>query len=139
MTKRPLISLLALLLIVSGPASARTPKKHSHGKHHAHVKKAGAWKKHGQHEIDPDRTREIQQALVRAHYLNGAADGNWNAETKAAMAKYQKDNGWQSKRVPDSRALIKLGLGPNHEAIPATELAGATNSTAAASVSVPQR
>ena len=31
------------------------------------------------------------------------------------MQKYQADNGWQNKNVPDSRALIKLGLGPDHE------------------------
>jgi hypothetical protein len=31
------------------------------------------------------------------------------------MQKYQADHGWQSKQVPDSRALIKLGLGPDHE------------------------
>jgi hypothetical protein len=30
------------------------------------------------------------------------------------MARFQSDNGWQNKVVPDSRALIKLGLGPNH-------------------------
>jgi len=30
------------------------------------------------------------------------------------MQKYQADQGWQSKVVPDSRALIKLGLGPDH-------------------------
>jgi hypothetical protein len=28
------------------------------------------------------------------------------------MQKVQADNGWQTKLVPDSRALIKLGLGP---------------------------
>jgi hypothetical protein len=28
------------------------------------------------------------------------------------MGKLQADNGWQTKLVPDSRALIKLGLGP---------------------------
>jgi hypothetical protein len=31
------------------------------------------------------------------------------------MEKFQADNGWQSKTVPDARALIKLGLGPNHD------------------------
>ena len=30
------------------------------------------------------------------------------------MTKYQADNGWQTKVIPDSRALIKLGLGPNY-------------------------
>jgi len=28
------------------------------------------------------------------------------------MQKMQADNGWQTKMIPDSRAIIKLGLGP---------------------------
>ena len=32
------------------------------------------------------------------------------------MEKLQADNGWQTKLVPDSRALIKLGLGPSSAA-----------------------
>jgi len=28
------------------------------------------------------------------------------------MQRFQADNGWQSKVVPDSRALIKLGWDP---------------------------
>jgi hypothetical protein len=28
------------------------------------------------------------------------------------MQKLQEDNGWQTRITPDSRALIKLGLGP---------------------------
>jgi hypothetical protein len=31
-----------------------------------------------------------------------------------AMRQYQSDHGWQTKLTPDSRALISLGLGPNH-------------------------
>jgi hypothetical protein len=31
------------------------------------------------------------------------------------MRRYQADHGWQSKTVPDSRALIKLGLGPSKD------------------------
>ena len=31
------------------------------------------------------------------------------------MRRYQADHGWQSKTVPDSRASIKLGLGPSHD------------------------
>jgi hypothetical protein len=30
------------------------------------------------------------------------------------MRQYQSDHGWQTKLMPDSRALISLGLGPNH-------------------------
>ena len=34
------------------------------------------------------------------------------SDSVAAMQKMQGDNGWQTKITPDSRALIKLGLGP---------------------------
>lgn len=57
---------------------------------------------------------EIQQALIREHYLNGDATGNWDTTTQAAMQKFQADNGWQTKLMPDSRALKKLGLGPDY-------------------------
>ena len=76
--------------------------------------KKGAWKRHGQQQIANDRTREIQSALIEAKYLNGKPGGIMDANTKAALSRYQKDNGWQGKVVPDSRALIKLGLGPDH-------------------------
>lgn len=66
--------------------------------------------------MDSERATQIQQALIRAHYLNGAPTGQWDAATQAAMLKYQTDNGWQSKIAPDSRALIKLGLGPKQDA-----------------------
>lgn len=72
-------------------------------------------KKRGQQAIDSTRTREIQEALIREHYMQGEPSGTWDATTQAAMQKYQADNGWQSKTTPDSRALIKLGLGPNHD------------------------
>ena len=31
------------------------------------------------------------------------------------MRRYQGDHGWQTKEVPDSRALISLGLGPSKD------------------------
>jgi peptidoglycan hydrolase-like protein with peptidoglycan-binding domain len=57
---------------------------------------------------------EIQRALIREHYLTGEPNGKWDETTKAAMQKYQADNGWQTKLSPDSRALKKLGLGPDY-------------------------
>ena len=69
----------------------------------------------GQQKIDSERTQEIQEALIREHYLEGGATGTWNQATEAALRRYQADNGWQSKTVPDSRALIKLGLGPSKD------------------------
>jgi hypothetical protein len=68
----------------------------------------------GQRQIDGERAREIQQALIREKYLDGEPTGVWDQSTKDAMTRFQGDNGWQTKLVPDSRALIKLGLGPTH-------------------------
>lgn len=69
----------------------------------------------GQEKIDPERAQQIQEALIREHYLSGEASGQWNQATEDALRRYQADNGWQSKTVPDSRALIKLGLGPSKD------------------------
>jgi hypothetical protein len=71
------------------------------------------WRKRGQQKIDPQRAREIQEALVREHYLSGEPSGVWDDASENAMRRYQADNGWQDKSTPDSRALIKLGLGPD--------------------------
>jgi hypothetical protein len=69
----------------------------------------------GQQKIDSERAQSIQEALIREHYLKGEATGTWNQASEEAMRRYQADNGWQSKTVPDSRALIKLGLGPSKD------------------------
>ena len=89
---------------------------------HAKSTKAGVHKgKHsrktvrGQQKIDGDRTQQIQEALIRQHYMNGEPSGKWDASTEDALRRFQADNGWQNKTVPDSRALIKLGLGPSHD------------------------
>lgn len=101
--------------------AASQASKSSSGKKSAHTtrtkrsKKTASWRRRGQQKIDAQRAREIQQALIREHYLEGKASGVWDDASQKAMERYQADNGWQSKTVPDSRALIKLGLGPDHE------------------------
>lgn len=121
----------ALLVWLAGhaladtPSTAKKPAASSKSKGAVHSKysktkgrrskaKKGSWKRHGQQEIQPERASAIQDALIRAKYLTGEANGQWDARTQAAMARYQTDHGWQSKITPDSRALIKLGLGPDY-------------------------
>lgn len=58
---------------------------------------------------------EIQQALIREHYLDGEPSGQWDQATRDAFVRIQTENNWQTKIVPDSRALIKLGLGPSQQ------------------------
>jgi hypothetical protein len=90
----------------------------------------------GQQKIDPKRTLEIQQALIREHYLDGKPTGVWNDATQQAMQKYQADNNWQSKTTPDARALIKLGLGPDHDHLLNPESA-MTSQSQSSSISTP--
>jgi hypothetical protein len=81
----------------------------------SHSKHTKAARSTGQRSIDDGRAVQIQTALVKSGYLTGPS-GHWDTSTSAAMEKYQADNGWQTKLVPDSRAIIKLGLGPNRDA-----------------------
>ena len=85
---------------------------HAGGSHKTARNRKG--KVRGQRAIEPERVTEIQRALIREHYLNGEANGEWDAATIAAMQKYQADQGWQTKLTPDSRALKKLELGPDY-------------------------
>ena len=107
----------------SHPASSKTSthkgtktSSHTNTKSSSHKgKKSKTATKRGQQNIDADRTHQIQTALIREHYLDGEPSGKWDNATQKAMQKYQADNGWQNKTVPDSRALIKMGLGPNQD------------------------
>jgi hypothetical protein len=96
------------------PAKQSSSSKHSRGKSKG---KAKGNRKRGQQAIDSARAREIQEALIRQHYLEGRPSGAWDAATQDAMRRYQADQGWQSKTVPDSRALIQLGLGPSKDGL----------------------
>lgn len=109
---------------------------HSRSKRSAKRSSRGSWKKHGQQAIKRDRAREIQEALIREHYLQGAPTGVWDARTQAAMRRYQADQNWQTRIVPDSRALIKLGLGPNPQTN--STLIGETRAANASAATPPQ-
>jgi len=91
-------------------ATTTHPKKKSAKK--TRIAKA---KKRGQQKIDNSRIEAIQEALIRENYLKGEPSGSLDNATQQALQKYQGDHGWQTKVVPDSRALINLGLGPDHD------------------------
>ncbi|MGH9603460.1 MAG: peptidoglycan-binding domain-containing protein [Terriglobales bacterium] len=97
----------------------------------------GAWRRRGQQAIDAQRIRQIQEALVREKYLAGDSTGAWDERSKQAMVKYQQDNGWQTRVIPDSRALIKLGLGPTYAGINPDSLPAAEHSAPAAKAPAP--
>ena len=97
------------------PATAHHTR-HRRSSHKSHTRHQSA---RGQRGIRPERATEIQQALIRQNYLTGSPSGEWDQATEDAMKKYQSDHGWQTRLTPDSRALIALGLGPDHsDAVP---------------------
>ncbi len=111
--------LTSVAFLATSPAFAsnvRHPSTSSHtsASHRLAQSKHRSRRVRGQQAIQPERVTQIQQALIREHYLNSPANGNWDATTIAAMQKYQADHGWQTKLMPDSRALLKLGLGPDY-------------------------
>ena len=103
--------LLLAALAVTPAFASRIHRAATSGHHHLRAKKI-----HGQRTIDSERATQIQAALISKKYLSGAPSGQWDSQTQAAMQKYQSDHGWQTKLMPDSRALISLGLGPEHPA-----------------------
>ena len=130
--KLVIVSVAMVLFAGYAPAATRTASK---SPRHGHHKRKASWKKKGQQAINSERATQIQQALIREKYLTGEPTGSWDARTQAALVKYQGDNGWQTKVAPDSRALIKLGLGPNYSAEllnapPKTSAAGAPSTAA---------
>jgi hypothetical protein len=133
------IAILAIGLLFAGPVSASTTstntkstkstssshksskssKSSKSGKTSSSKskKKSAKSTSRGQHAIDQGRTLAIQEALIRDHYLSGEPSGKWDQETKDALVRLQAENGWQTKLTPDSRALIKLGLGPDKKGL----------------------
>jgi len=104
----------AAVLLSALPGFATThpkpkPKSTTPTVRHASTAKKAAAAKHVD-GMAPERATEIQTALIKQGYLSGEPSGSWDAESAAAMQKFQSDNGWQTKFTPDARALNKLGL-----------------------------
>ena len=104
-----ILSFTLLFATALTPCVAKT-RSHHRSTSSKHVKASA--KHTGQRSIDDERATQIQQALVRSGYMTEPS-GHWDSATESAMQKFQADNGWQTKLMPDSRAIIKLGLGPS--------------------------
>lgn len=115
----PLIAaLLAFALVVSSGAiapratasqastSSTKPKSAAHKKKHHSSKRQPSQK-----APTADRISEIQSALAREGYYKGDASGKWDANTVAAVQKFQSANGIDADGKLDAPTLQKLGLG----------------------------
>ena len=114
-------SLIAATVLAAVPCLAVSPTHHTRATAHATIRhgKPTAAAHHETVGMPTERATQIQTALIKQGYLTGEPTGTWDSASVAAMQTMQGDNGWQTKITPDSRALIKLGLGPQADAVPA--------------------
>jgi peptidoglycan hydrolase-like protein with peptidoglycan-binding domain len=127
----------ALFLSIALPCSAFTHSRRGPTSPKISHKRSKSAKAAGQRGIDDTRATQIQTSLIKSGYLSGEASGHWDAQTEAAMQKFQGDNGWQTKLIPDSRAIIKLGLGPAQDSSPG--ISGMTTSETSTASSFMQK
>ena len=64
-------------------------------------------------EIGPSRARQIQEAL-RRYGVAVRVTGVMDSQTTQALKTLQKENHWQTYRIPDARVLGLIGLGAKH-------------------------
>ena len=62
---------------------------------------------------EPQRVQEIQKALIQTGELHQEPTGRWDEATREAMKRYQQANGFAVTGLPDSKSLMKMGLGPH--------------------------
>jgi peptidoglycan hydrolase-like protein with peptidoglycan-binding domain len=60
----------------------------------------------------PERYKEIQQALATKGYFQGEPNGEWGADSQAALKRFQAEQNLTSDGKLSSMSLIALGLGP---------------------------
>lgn len=90
----------------SGKSSTASSKKKKSSKKSRHAKREPFQK-----APTPERISEIQSSLARGGYYQGDPNGKWDANTVAAMQKFQSDNGLDPSGKLDATSLQKLGLG----------------------------
>jgi peptidoglycan hydrolase-like protein with peptidoglycan-binding domain len=132
--KRPRLLLLPLLAFpllaipaaapaaqkAAGQAAVKQGKKSSAGKkstarRRSVSKRAPARKARGQQQPEPQRIREIQQALSERGYAVEPT-GVWDAATVEALKRFQEDHNIRNltgRGKLDPLTLIALGLGPS--------------------------
>ncbi|HEV2289973.1 MAG TPA: peptidoglycan-binding domain-containing protein [Candidatus Acidoferrales bacterium] len=74
-----------------------------------------------------DRTDEIQSALERGGYYSGDPSRKWDANTQAALRRFQDANGLPPTGKLDALSLQKLGLGSDVAGVSAPRPIGTGN------------
>jgi hypothetical protein len=115
----------------SAPTTTAAKKKKSSSKHH------GSKREPTQKAPTPQRITEIQSALARGGYYQGAPNGKWDSNTVAAMQKFQSENGLSANGKIDATSLQKLGLGSSTAGVDAPKPVAPPSSAANTSSAAP--
>jgi hypothetical protein len=106
---------LALALAVPAQTqqagSSTSSSSHSTQTHHRRHTRHYSKRMHLPKGPTPDRITQIQSALARGGYYQGDPSGKWDANTIAAMQKFQSTHGLDATGNLDAPTLQKLGLG----------------------------
>jgi peptidoglycan hydrolase-like protein with peptidoglycan-binding domain len=100
----------ALQMQVNGAQERKSQSTHK-SRQHRQVRHSR--RHYTQVRIQPERVKEIQQALVDAGTLHETPTGRWDGATRDAMKQFQKQNGFTPTGLPEAKPLMKLGLGPH--------------------------
>jgi peptidoglycan hydrolase-like protein with peptidoglycan-binding domain len=134
-TNRLVAAILAAALVLaplsySAVAEAQTKPGVSAKKRASKSSKRRGRRQHGQKAPQPDRIREIQEALAKDGAYTGAPTGKWDSTTVEAMKRFQAAHGLNPTGKLDARSLQKLGLGSQITGV-ASPMPSVTASTAA--------
>lgn len=97
----------------SAPKKKVSPSKKRTARRRAAARRSSFKRRMARMRVQPERVREIQQALKDAGYFEPEPHGKYDEVTKEAMRRYQADNGFPTTGLPEARTLMKLGLGPH--------------------------
>jgi peptidoglycan hydrolase-like protein with peptidoglycan-binding domain len=106
------LSFVVAVSLVAGVPLVAKQKKNTHSVHHR-KHRPKATRRYKQVRIEPDRVREIQEALAKAGVYHDEPSGRWDTATSDAMREYQKRNGFSPTGLPEAKPLLLLGLGPH--------------------------
>ena len=114
----------------SSSSAKKTTNKKSSKKHHAKREPL-------QKAPTPDRISEIQSALARGGYYQGAPNGKWDSNTVDAMQKFQSANGLSPSGKIDALSLQKMGLGSDIAGVSAPKPVAPTSANASTTSATP--
>jgi peptidoglycan hydrolase-like protein with peptidoglycan-binding domain len=111
-TQRP-VTHRSSVRLSAGAATARkgTVSRRSSARRRVASRRVPSRQRLARLRLEPDRVKEIQQALGKTGYLEQEPSGKWDDVTRDAMRRYQADHGFPATGMPEAKSLLKLGLG----------------------------